>query len=265
MATVHERSQIVSCFEAVIKFPLEKNVGVSPEMSKFVSELVGTALLVLLGDGVVANVVLERTKGAASGWIVIAVAWSTAVFVAVAVAAPTSGAHLNPAVSLALATSGLFPWRLVPLYWAAQLVGAMLGAAVVFLVYRRHFAVTEDKDAKRGVFCTAPALRATLDNLFSEVVGTFVLVLAVLKMANPGVGLGALDALPVSLVVLAVGLSLGGTTGYAINPARDLGPRVMHAILPIPGKGGSDWSYAWIPVIGPLTGALLASAVRTAL
>lgn len=232
-------------------------------MSSFAGEVLGTALLVLLGDGVVANVLLRRTKGEASGWIVITLAWGMAVFVAVAVSAPSSGAHINPAVTLGLALSGSFPWSEVPVYWAAQMLGAVLGATFVFLVYRTHFSVTEDKDAKLAVFCTAPAIRAVLDNFLAELVGTFVLVLVVLKMARPDVGLGALDALPVGLLVLAIGLSLGGTTGYAINPARDLGPRLVHALLPIPGKRDSDWAYAWIPIMGPLAGACLAALVHS--
>jgi glycerol uptake facilitator len=231
-------------------------------VASFAGELLGTALLVLLGDGVVANVVLKGTKGESSGWIVVTLGWGMAVFVAVAVVAPSSGGHINPAVTLALALSGSFPWSLVPVYWAAQMLGAVLGAALVFLVYRAHFAVTEDKDAKLAVFCTTPAIRSAPDNFASELVGTFVLVLVVLTMAGPDVGLGALDALPVGLLVLAIGLSLGGTTGYAINPARDLGPRLVHALLPIPGKRDSDWAYAWIPIAGPMAGAVLAALVH---
>lgn len=231
-------------------------------MSSVAGELLGTALLVLLGDGVVANVVLRQTKGEASGWMVITLAWGMAVFVAVAVVASSSGGHINPSVTLALAISGSFPWSQVPIYWAAQMLGAALGAVLVYLVYRPHFAVTEDQDAKLAVFCTAPAIRAPADNFLAELVGTFVLVLVVLKMAGPDIGLGALDAIPVGLLVLAIGLSLGGPTGYAINPARDLGPRVVHALLPIPGKRDSDWAYSWIPVAGPVAGALLAALVH---
>ena len=231
-------------------------------MSPFIAELLGTAILILLGNGVVANVVLKQTKGEASGWLVVTLGWGLAVFIAVAVVAPASGGHINPAVTLALAAAGSFPWKEVPLYWAAQLLGAALGAALVFLFYRQHFDTTEDADAKLAVFCTAPAIRGAAHNFFSELVGTFILVLAVLKMATPGIGLGALDALPVGLLVLAIGLSLGGTTGYAINPARDLAPRAMHALLPVPAKRDSDWSYAWIPVLGPMAGGLLAAFVH---
>ncbi len=228
-------------------------------MSPFTAEIVGTALLLLLGDGVVANVVLRRTKGAESGWIVISLGWGMAVFVAVFVVARFSGAHINPAVTLGLAAAGSFPWADVPAYIGAQMLGAAIGATLVWLQYRDHFAATEDSDLKLAVFCTGPEIRNPVSNLVSEVIGTFALVFAVLYMASADVGLGALDALPVGLLVLAIGLSLGGTTGYAINPARDLGPRIMHALLPIPGKRDSDWGYAWIPVLGPVAGGLLAA------
>ncbi len=230
-------------------------------MSTFVAEIVGTAVLILWGNGVVANVLLKRTKGEGSGWIVIATAWGVAVFVAVAIVAPISGAHINPAVTLGLAAAGSFAWADVPAYWTAQMLGAVLGASLVWLTYRQHYELTDDQDAKLATFCTAPAIRSPLDNFFSEALGTFVLVLAVLKMSAPEIGLGAIDALPVGLVVLVIGLALGGTTGYAINPARDLGPRIAHAILPIPSKRDSDWTYAWIPVFGPLTGGVLAALV----
>lgn len=234
-------------------------------MPPFVGELIGTSLLLLLGDGVVANVVLRDTKGEGSGWIVITLGWAMAVFVAVFTVAAASGAHLNPAVTVGLAIAGKFEWALVPVYVLAQLLGAMLGAALVWLHYRLHFAATEDAGAKLAVFATGPAIRSPVDNLVSEAIGTFVLVFAVLFLAAPEVGLGALDALPVALVVLVVGLALGGTTGYAINPARDLGPRVMHALLPIPGKGGSDWGYSWIPILGPLLGGTVAGLLYHAL
>ena len=230
-------------------------------MNIFTGEIIGSFLLLLLGNGVVANVILNRTKGQNSGWLVITMGWAMAVFVGVFVAAKPSGAHLNPAVTLALATLDKISWSDVPQYIAGQMVGSMLGAAVVWLAYRQHFAVTDDRDIKRAVFCTAPAIRSTGNNLITEIIGTFALVFAVLFIIAPSSSLGALDALPVALVVLGVGLSLGGPTGYAINPSRDLGPRIMHALLPIPDKGSSDWSYAWIPVVGPIIGALLAAGL----
>lgn len=223
--------------------------------------MIGTMLLLLLGDGVVANVVLNRTKGNNAGWIVITFGWAMAVFVGVVVSAGVSKAHLNPAVTIALAVEGQFDWALVPVYIAAQMIGACLGALLVWLHYHPHFAATENRDAKLAVFCTGPAIRHTPSNIIGEIIGTFVLVYAVLHFTSPQGGLGSLDALPVAFVVLVVGLALGGTTGYAINPARDLGPRIMHAILPIPGKRDSDWGYAWIPVIGPIIGGILAVAV----
>lgn len=225
----------------------------------FLAELVGTAILLLLGNGVVANVVLDKTKGNSSGWIVITFGWAMAVFTAVFCVAGFSGAHINPAVTIGLAVAGKFPWGQVPIYLIAQFLGAAIGGALVWLVYKDHFAETEDKGAKLAVFCTGPAIPNTFSNLLSETIGTLVLVFAVLYMVSPEVGLGAISALPVALVVLAVGLCLGGTTGYAINPARDLGPRIMHALLPVANKGGSDWSYAWIPVVGPVLGGILAA------
>lgn len=235
-------------------------------MTPFLAEFVGTALLLLLGDGVVANVLLKGTHGQNSGWIVITVGWGMAVFVAVFCVASFSGAHINPAVTIGLAAAGKFAWSQVPVYLVAQFLGAAFGGFLTWVHYRPHFAVTEDKDLKLGVFCTAPAIRDTTSNFLSETIGTFVLVFAVLYLAAPEVGLGALDALPVGLVVLVIGLSLGGTTGYAINPARDLGPRVVHAMLPIAGgKRDSDWSYSWIPVVGPIVGGVLAALVYYAL
>ena len=234
-------------------------------MTPFIAELVGTALLLLLGDGVVANVVLRDTKGAKGGWIVITFGWGMAVFVAVFAVAIFSGAHINPAVTIGLAVAGKFDWALVPLYLLAQFLGGALGALLMWLHYQPHFARTEDPDAKLAVFCTGPAIRNAPANFISETIGTFVLVFGVLYLAAPEVGLGALDALPVGLLVLVIGLSLGGTTGYAINPARDLSPRIMHALLPISGKRDSDWSYAWIPVFGPVAGALLAALAFHAL
>ena len=231
-------------------------------MNAFYGELIGTTLLILLGNGVVANVVLKGTKGHGAGWIVIAWGWGMAVFVAVFTVAAFSGAHLNPAVTLALAIVGKFEWAKVPMYVVAQMGGAMIGAFLVWLFYRPHFALTEDKDAKLACFCTGPAVRDLPSNLISEVIATTAFVFAILFLAVSVFGLGALDALPVGLLVLAIGLSLGGTTGYAINPARDLGPRLVHALLPLPGgKRDSDWSYAWIPVAGPLIGAALAASL----
>ena len=227
-------------------------------MTPFFSELTGTTLLIILGDGVVANVILNKTFGHNSGWIVITFGWAIAVFVGVFVAT-SSGAHLNPAVTLAFAALGKFDLANVPIYIAAQLLGAMLGSTLVWLAYRRHFEATDDPGTKLGVFCTGPAIRSTGDNLFSEILGTFVLILGVLFLTAPKNSLGGLDALPVALLVLGIGLSLGGTSGYAINPARDLGPRIMHSILPIKGKGSSNWRYSWIPVVGPVIGCLLAA------
>ncbi len=228
-------------------------------MTPFLSEFTGTALLILLGDGVVANVVLNKTKGNNGGWIVITFGWGIAVFVGVYCSAAASGAHLNPAVTLALASIEKFDWALVPAYILAQFLGAMTGALLVWLAYRQHFDATEDASSKLAVFCNAPAIRNTTNNLITEIIGTFVLVFGILFIAKPSNSLGALDALPVALLVLGVGLSLGGPTGYAINPARDLGPRIMHAILPIKKKGSSDWQYSWIAVVGPVIGGLLAA------
>jgi glycerol uptake facilitator protein len=231
-------------------------------MTPFLGEIIGTGILVLLGNGVVANVLLSETKGNGSGLIVIAWGWAMAVFVAVFTVAAFSGAHLNPAVSVGLAVAGKFEWALLPAYIVAQMLGAMIGASLVWLVYYGHFGVTQDKDLKLACFSTSPAIRSIPSNLISEIIGTFVLVFAVLFLAVSVFGLGALDALPVGLLVLSIGLSLGGTTGYAINPARDLGPRLVHAILPMPGgKRDSDWAYAWIPVVGPIIGAVLAGLV----
>ena len=234
-------------------------------MNEFSGELIGTALLVLLGDGVVANVVLKNTKGHGAGWIVITSGWAMAVFVGVLVSSKASEAHLNPAVTVALAIARKFDWNRVPQYVIAQMLGAGLGAILVWTQYKSHFEITEDRDAKLAVFCTGPAIRSPARNLFCEIVGTFVLALAALNISSPSGGLGSLDALPVALVVLAIGLSLGGTTGYAINPARDLGPRIVHAVLPIPGKRDSDWGYAWVPVAGPFIGAALAAFAYRAL
>jgi len=230
-------------------------------MTPFVSELTGTALLIILGDGVVANVILNRTKGNNGGLISITIGWAIAVFVGVYVTASSSGAHLNPAVTIALASIGKFQWSLVPVYLAAQLLGAMLGAGIVWLAYRQHFNETSDTATKLGVFCTSPSINSPFDNILSEFIGTFVFILSILFITKSQNSLGSLDALPVALLVLGIGLSLGGPTGYAINPARDLGPRIMHALLPIKNKGGSDWRYSWVPVVGPILGGVLAAWV----
>lgn len=236
-------------------------------MTPFVAELLGTALIIIFGDGVVANVLLKNSKGNNGGWIVIAFGWAMAVFIGVYVSAAASGAHLNPAVTLALAYLGKFDWSLVPGYLLAQLLGGMLGALLVWAVYRQHYDATTDADLQLATFCTGPAIRNYPQNFLTECLATFIFVVAILFIAKPtdatgqSFGLGALDALPVALLVLGMGLSLGGPTGYAINPARDLGPRIIHFILPIKGKRDSDWAYSWVPVLGPVTGALLAAWV----
>ncbi|MBN8864753.1 MAG: aquaporin family protein [Sphingobacteriales bacterium] len=234
-------------------------------MSAFLGEFIGTALLILLGGGVVANVVLKDTKGNNSGWIVITFGWGMAVFVGVYASNHLGGSgHLNPAVSIALAAFNKFDSGLLATYIGAQMAGAMAGAFLVWLIYKPHFDASTDADGKMAVFCTAPAIRKPVFNFISECIGTFVLLFGALCISKPSGSMGALDALPVAFLVLAIGLSLGGPTGYAINPARDLGPRIVHFILPIAGKRNSDWSYAWIPVAGPIAGGLLAAAVYSA-
>jgi len=229
-------------------------------MSPFISEFVGTSILLLLGNGVVANVVLNKTKGNGGGWIVITFGWAMAVFVAVYTSAAASGAPLTPAITIGLAVKSS-DWSNVPLYIAAQMLGAMFGSLLVWLSYRQHFDETENKDLKLAVFCTAPAIRSTINNFISELIGTFMLMMGVLFLSSPENKLGSLDALPVALLVLAIGLSLGGSTGYAINPARDLGPRLLHFILPIKNKRDSDWRYSWLPIAAPIVGAVLAVVV----
>ena len=254
-------------------------------MNEFTAELVGTFLLILLGGGVCANVSLKKTCGHDSGWIVITAGWGLAVAMAIYAVVNFSGAHINPAVTLGLASIGGLPWSDVPKYVVAQFLGAILGATTVWLAYHPHWKVTEDPATKLGVFATSPAIRKPVANLISEIIGTFALVLGVLAILSPDAltpmqdKLGgakaaelarqgwetSLKPLLVGLLVFSIGLSLGGPTGYAINPARDLGPRIAHALLPIHGKGKSDWGYAWIPVIGPCSGGVLGALTYKAL
>ena len=229
-------------------------------MSIFGAETIGTALLILLGDGVVAGVLLNHSKAQNGGWIVITWGWAMAVMVAVFAVGQFSGAHLNPAVTFGFALEGRTDWGDVPKYLGGEFLGAFIGAVLVYASYLNHWRPTEDPGLKLAVFCTAPALRNTVANIITEVVGTFVLVFSVMAFfANKATAATGLGGLLVGLIVLAIGLSLGGPTGYAINPARDLAPRIAHALLPIPGKGGSDWGYSWIPVVGPLIGAAIAA------
>jgi glycerol uptake facilitator protein len=250
-------------------------------MSPIIAEVIGTAILILFGGGVVANVVLNKTKGNNSGWIVITWGWAMGVFVAVFAMGQFSGAHINPAVTVGLAVAGLFNWGMVIPYVIAQTIGGFIGAVLVWLAYKDHFAITEDEGVKLAIFSTAPEIRNYPSNVMTEVIGTFILVYGVLYIVTPGFinsngemlsaivingqevgfGLGALSALPVGLLVLGIGLALGGPTGYAINPARDLGPRIAHAVLPFPHKGSSDWAYSWVPVFGPLVGAVIAAGL----
>lgn len=224
-------------------------------MSNFLAELIGTMLLVLLGDGVVANVLLGKSKGENSGWIVIATGWAFAVTIPAYIVGGISGAHLNPAVTIGMATIGNFPWRDVPIYIIAQLIGAFIGGILVYLYYYPHFYETEDKDLKLSVFATMPAIRNTFFNFLSEFIGTFVLVFGILGITSNELAPG-ISPFAIGILILAIGLCLGGTTGYAINPARDLMPRIVHAILPIPNKRDSDFKYSWIPVIGPILGGI---------
>ncbi len=240
-------------------------------MHAYVAEFIGTAILILLGNGVVANVVLSRTKGNSAGWIVIAAGWGIAVFVGAFCSEKFSHAHLNPAVSVAMLIGEKLSPNDTLMYILMQMAGAMLGSTLVYIFYRDHFVVTDDADAKLACFCTAPAIRNFGQSFVCEMIGTYVLILPIFLMVTPtldlpsatsdatNIGLGTLGLIPVGVLVFGIGLSLGGTTGYAINPARDLGPRIMHALLPIPGKRDSDWSYASIPVLGPLAGAALAA------
>lgn len=229
-------------------------------MNVFLPEFIGTALMILFGGGVVANVVLEKSKGQNGGWIVITVGWAMAVFLGVYSSLHIGGqGHLNPAVSIAMTYLGKLEPGLLPTYIAAQFAGAFTGAVLVWLTYQKHFEHTENAELKLAIFCTAPAIHIPFSNIVTEIIGTFVLVFGALCISPAATNLGSLDALPVSLLVLGIGLSLGGPTGYAINPARDLGPRIAHFLLPIPGKRDSNWSYSWIPVMAPIAGALLAA------
>lgn len=239
-------------------------------MTVYIFEFIGTAMLLLIGNGVVANLVLKGTKGSDLGWVGISLAWGIAVFIGVFISADSSGAHLNPAVTIGLATAGKFSWSLVPGYIIAQILGAMMGNILVWLNYKKQYDQTEDTAAILATFSTGPAIRNPIWNLVSETIGTFILVFAIFFIAGGSFGaeaisLGALNALPVALLVVGIGFGLGGATGYAINPARDFGPRLLHAILPIKNKGTSDWSYAWIPIVGPIIGAILAALLYLAL
>jgi glycerol uptake facilitator protein len=235
-------------------------------MSPFTAELIGTMLLILLGTGVVANVVLKGTKGYSGGWIVVTTGWALAVFVGVVFAQPYSTAHLNPAVTIGLAITGKFPWADTGYYILAQIIGAMLGSFLTWVVYRDHFNSTTEPELQLAVFSTSPAIKNRLFNLLSEIIGTFVLMFVIFYLTgadipsqNTKIGLGSLGALPVAFLVWAIGLSLGGPTGYAINPARDLGPRIIHSMVPMSNKGSSQWKYAWIPVVGPIIGSCIAA------
>ena len=240
-------------------------------MSPFLAEILGTALLILIGGGVVANDILKKTLGHGGGWMTITTAWGLGVFIGVVVAGPYSGAHLNPAVTIGLAVAGSFPWSEVPSYILAEFIGAMVGASLVYAVYKDHFDATDDPTLKRAVFCASPAIPNTFRNILSEIIGTFVLLICVFYFSSAEIddgsgvkiGLGSIGAIPVAFVVWGIGLSLGGTTGYAINPARDLGPRIVHSLLPIKGKIDSNWGYSWIPVVGPIIGSVLAALLYT--
>lgn len=224
-------------------------------MSTFLAELLGTMILIILGNGVVGGSVLNKSKSFNSGWIVITLAWGLAVAMAIYAVGSVSGAHINPAVTLGLAAVGEFPWEDVPMYITAQMLGAFIGAIIVYFHFLPHWRETEDQEAKLAVFSTAPAIRNTTSNLLSEIIGTFILVLGILAIGANEFTEG-LNPLIVGFLVLSIGMSLGGPTGYAINPARDLGPRIAHFLLPIAGKGGSDWRYSWIPVVGPVIGGI---------
>ncbi|SFC68121.1 MIP/aquaporin family protein [Clostridium uliginosum] len=233
-------------------------------MSIFMAELIGTMLLILLGDGVVANVALKNSKGSNSGWIVITTGWALAVAIPALMFGTYSGAHFNPALTVALAAIGSIPWSVVPEYFAGEFLGGFLGAVLVFIMYYDQFAATEDKASKLGVFATGPMTRNTAINFIAEVIGTFALVFGILLLGANKMAPG-LNTLCVGGLIFVIGLSLGGPTGYAINPARDLSPRIAHAILPIPDKGDSDWGYAWIPVVAPIVGGLIGAFLYQAI
>jgi glycerol uptake facilitator protein len=242
-------------------------------MNAYLAEFIGTALMILLGNGVVANVVLQGTKGNNSGWLVITTAWALAVFVGVVVAGPYSGAHLNPVVTLAMAIAKGFAWKAVPFYILSQIGGAITGSFLVWVMYKDHFDLTADQGLKAAPFATAPAIRNNLANLGSEIIGTFVLIFVIFYFTSATlgtkevapIGMGSLGAIPVAFLVWVIGLGLGGTTGYAINPARDLGPRIVHELIPMKNKGKSGWDYAWIPIIGPIVGSVLAALLFLAI
>ena len=244
-------------------------------MTPFIAEVIGMMLLILIGNGVVANVALDKTKGNDGGFLLVNFAWGLSVYAAVVVAGPYSGAHLNPAVTIGLAIAGKFAWASVLPYIAAQAIGATIGCILYVTMYRDHYLATKDLDAKLSTFCTSPAIRNPLPNLASEIIGTFVLLMGVFFITNPElsmpdgkeamIGLGSVGALPIALFITVIGMGLGGTTGYAINPVRDLVPRFMHGILPIGERRDSDWGYAWIPIAGPLLGAAIAAGLYMAL
>ena len=240
----------------------------TPFFTQCLFEFIGTLVLILMGDGVVANHSLKGTKGNNAGLIVITLAWGLAVMTGVLIAGPYSGAHLSPAVTLGFAIAGTFPWAHVAGYVVAQMLGAFCGATLVYIYYKDHFDITDDPATKLGIFCTIPAIENKGRNSFCELVATMLLIFVILAIGNtentPEVGMGGLASFPTAMLIVAVGMSLGGTTGYALNPARDLGPRIAHALLPIKGKGSSGWGYSWVPILGPLTGAALAALAYVA-
>lgn len=233
-------------------------------MTAFIGEIIGTMIIILFGGGVVAGVVLKKSKAENSGWIVITAGWAFGVALAVYASGNLSGAHLNPAVTIALAVIGKFPWSKVPIYILGQFIGAFLGAVLVYLAYLPHWEVTDDQGAKLGVFCTAPAIRCYGANLLTEIIATAALIFLILALGANKLADG-LNPFLVGILIWALGISLGGPTGYAMNPARDLGPRIAHAVLPIKGKGKSDWSYAWVPVVGPIIGGVLGALLYQAI